>query len=143
MNKKVQNGLLLCIYLTRAGKANLPIISENLNIKLPSLQQIANKLTKAGVLKSTKGRDGGYELTGDPLVGDVFLALDPVVVLSTKELMEYNKGEVEHRVLVKMGRIMHDAIRWLHKRKIREICKDHELLEGIMMKSVQMEHGGH
>ena len=44
---------------------SLPEIANNQNIPLPFLEQIAIKLRRAGLIKSTRGPSGGYLLSKD------------------------------------------------------------------------------
>ena len=98
-NKKIQYGLLLTIYLVRAGRANAETAAQNLNISLFFLNQVARKLRIASVIKSVKGPGGGYELVGEPKVKDVFKALGGYSVMKQKDKDTLLLGNTEKRVL--------------------------------------------
>ena len=50
------------------GPISLSDLSENQNIELSYLEQIFRKLRIAGIVKSTRGRNGGYMYAKDPSV---------------------------------------------------------------------------
>ena len=50
------------------GPVSLSDLSENQNIELSYLEQIFRKLRIAGIVKSTRGRNGGYMYAKDPSV---------------------------------------------------------------------------
>ncbi len=143
MNKDIQYVLLFCLYIVRGGRVTVDIAAKNLDISLPFLQQIARKLKLGGVVRSVRGPGGGYELIGEPTVEDVFKALSPVEILSTKDVLKYSKGEIEHRVLVNLGRSIHSAMRLVLKRKIKDVCKETEANEAALLRSLDVSGGIH
>lgn len=50
------------------GPVSLSDLSENQNIELSYLEQIFRKLRIAGIVKSTRGRNGGYMYAKDPSI---------------------------------------------------------------------------
>jgi Rrf2 family iron-sulfur cluster assembly transcriptional regulator len=75
LTKKQQNGLLLVLYVARAGRCKLSEAAKELQLPLPFLEQIANKLRRGGVLESFRGPGGGYQLLGEPTVARVLIVL--------------------------------------------------------------------
>lgn len=75
MTKKVENGLLLCLYLARKGRTRLETASGHLGVSLHFLEQIALKLRNENVLTSFRGPGGGYDILPDVTAFDVMKAL--------------------------------------------------------------------
>lgn len=99
INKNLQNGILFCLYVARAGRANTQTIAENLGLSRAFLEQIARKLRLANVVHSVRGPGGGYELIGNPTVMDVMRALDYNGFLKSTESEQLSRGNSEHRAL--------------------------------------------
>lgn len=99
LNKSAQYGILLGLYLVRAGRANLKDVSLNLNMSRSFLEQVASKLRRAGVLKSVRGPGGGYELIPNATVSNVLDALEIKPLLSKYQTLSLQSGHVEHRAL--------------------------------------------
>lgn len=129
ISKQMQYGLLLMLYLCRSGRTTIDSACEGLKVPKSFLVQIANNLRKAGVIKSTKGPNGGYELVGSPTVRDVFNALEPIELLSSKEVASYIMGEVEHRALAHYIQNMTLAMHPILNRKIRDVEKQVTVME--------------
>ena len=102
INSRLQNGLLLVLYLSRSGRANIANIARNLNLPRYFLDQIARQLRLGKVIKSVRGPGGGYELIGSPTVGSVFFALSQNQLLTHHEASSYRRGELEHRALARL-----------------------------------------
>lgn len=75
----------------RGGYVALKDISARQKISLKYLEQIVTQLSKAGLLESVRGRQGGYRLTKKPsgyTAGDILRvtegSLAPVACLETK-----------------------------------------------------------
>lgn len=124
INKKLQYGLLLTLYICRAGRATVEGAAEGLKVSYPFLAQIAGQLRKGGVLKSIRGEHGGYEIVGEPKVQDVFNALSPVSLLSKQEANAYAKGPAEHRALAQFAGSLGLAISPFLRRKVRAVGSD-------------------
>ena len=65
-----------------SGPVSLSDISSNQNIELNYLEQIFRKLRMAGIVKSIRGRNGGYLYAKDPSdisIKEVMLAVDEVL----------------------------------------------------------------
>lgn len=129
ISKQMQYGLLLAIYLCRSGRTTIENASEGLKVPKNFLVQIANNLRKAGVIKSTRGPNGGYELVDSPTVKDIFNALEPIELLSSKEVAQYIMGEVEHRALAHYVQNMTQLIHPILNRKIRDVEKQVTVME--------------
>lgn len=100
-NKKIQYGLLLALYLSRSGRSKIEAISASLDISKHFLDQVARKLRIAGVIKSTRGPGGGYELVGTPTVKEVFKALGGIPVIKQRDHDHFKVGDTEKRALSK------------------------------------------
>ena len=69
-------------FLQSSGPVSLSDISNNQNIELTYLEQIFRKLRIAGIVKSIRGRNGGYLYAKDPSnisIKDVMHAVDEVL----------------------------------------------------------------
>lgn len=97
LNKKLQYGFLLALYLNRSGRATIENAAINLRLSRSFLEQVARTLRIKGILASSRGSSGGYTLIGDPTVQTIFQALSPVSLLSEAELTNYSRGDTEHR----------------------------------------------
>ena len=60
------SALIELSFLQSNGPVSLSDISENQNIELNYLEQIFRKLRIAGIVKSIRGRNGGYLYDKDP-----------------------------------------------------------------------------
>ena len=59
--------MMISIALSRDAKAvSLKTISDHEDISMKYLEQLARSLVNAGLLTSTRGKNGGYSLTRDP-----------------------------------------------------------------------------
>lgn len=124
LTKVLQCALLLVLYLCRAGRARLMDIASSLRLSLPYLRVIATRLKAGRVIKAIKGPGGGYEINGDPLVRDVFGALNIVMFLTGKEIYVYSKGVPEHRALAHASHAMNLALAPFMRRKVRTLNSD-------------------
>ena len=69
-------------FLQSSGPVSLSDISSNQNIEPNYLEQIFRKLRMAGIVKSIRGRNGGYLYAKDPSdisIKEVMLAVDEVL----------------------------------------------------------------
>jgi len=76
--------LELCM-LSRKGPVNLRHLAERQKMSINYLEQIFNKLKKAGIVQSMRGAKGGYLLASDEdkiTVGQIINALDGPISIS-------------------------------------------------------------
>ena len=76
------SALIELSFLQSKGPVSLSDISENQNIELTYLEQIFRKLRIAGIVKSIRGRNGGYLYDKDPTsitVKEIMYAVDEVL----------------------------------------------------------------
>jgi len=68
INRDVDYSVRALLYLAanRGGAAAVPDIAAASGVPGPFLRKILQKLDKAGVLRSKKGRGGGFSLAGSP-----------------------------------------------------------------------------
>ena len=69
-------------FLQSSGPVSLSDISNNQNIELTYLEQIFRKLRLAGIVKSIRGRNGGYLYAKDPAsisIKQVMNAVDEIL----------------------------------------------------------------
>ena len=69
-------------FLQSSGPVSLSDISNNQNIELTYLEQIFRKLRLAGIVKSIRGRNGGYLYAKDPAfisIKEVINAVDEIL----------------------------------------------------------------
>lgn len=100
LNKSGQYGMLLSLYLCRSGRTRLEDVAINLNLSQQLLEQIARKLRQGGVVKSTRGPGGGYELNSEATVLSVLNSVGVKPLLSEAESRALQMGPTEHRALV-------------------------------------------
>lgn len=79
LTKQQQNGLLFVLYVARAGRCKVSDVALELGLSEAFLEQIARKLRIAGVVTSKRGPGGGFELVGEPTVGQVIIGLGTLV----------------------------------------------------------------
>ena len=112
INSKSRYGLLATLPLAEhygQGLLQIKDISNQKNIPLQYLGQIFNLLVKADIIKSVRGKNGGYKLSRTP---------SDITVLEILEILE---GGIE---LVEKGQISDDAIQELlslAESKLREV----------------------
>jgi Rrf2 family protein len=69
ISSKTRYGIAALLALAESygsGLLQIKDISSRCNIPHQYLEQIFNRLGKAGIIKSTRGKNGGYELAGAP-----------------------------------------------------------------------------
>ena len=85
VTKKHQYGLSAMVQLGfyyDKGPVQLRLISDKAGIPHAFLEQLILDLKKAGLVKSTRGAKGGYQLSNSPQlisVQSIFSAIDPLV----------------------------------------------------------------
>ena len=88
LTKKHQYGLLAMVelgILFNQGTVQLKVIAESAGIPHAFLEQLMLNLKRAGLVKSTRGAKGGYELAkpaNEILVQSIFSAIDPLHISS-------------------------------------------------------------
>ena len=122
LNKKMQYAFLLTLYLCRSGRAALPGIAESLNLSEAFLSQVAQKLRKGGIVKVFKGPGGGYEINGDPTVKDIFDAVQPLSIISKKDIKDYPLNCMENRTMLQFVTTLTQAWTPLMKRRMRNVA---------------------
>ncbi len=119
LNQKLQLGILFVLYLCRAGKANIESAAEGLEVSKSFLEQVARQLRLTGIVRSSRGPGGGYELVGEPTVGQMFKALSPVKLLDTALLTSHEKRSLCH-----LASSLTAAMNPIMNRKIRSVGMD-------------------
>ena len=120
LNKCTQNGILLALYLQRSGRAQLLEISKELGISEDFLYQVAHKMKKHGLLVSYRGRNGGYELSGNLKIKDIFNALNPY--LKNKRTVIGPQSEI--RALAKYVRSLRSGLTPLLNKTIKQVNQE-------------------
>ena len=83
---KSEYGVRVMVHLARrGGPGPIPLaeIAEAENLPLPYLEQLVSRLRKAGLVSSTRGAHGGYELARDPVaitMADVVHSLEETII---------------------------------------------------------------
>ena len=84
VTKKHQYGLAAMVHLAsfyEDGPIQLRFISDKANIPHAFLEQLVLDLKKSGLVKSTRGARGGYQLAQPPQyisINSIFKAIDPL-----------------------------------------------------------------
>jgi Rrf2 family cysteine metabolism transcriptional repressor len=120
LNKKMQYAVLFSLYVSRAGRATVEVAADNLSLSRSFLEQVARKLRIAGVVKSVRGPNGGYELVGDPTVYDVLTAVAPVKLLGP-EATDYKSGKAEERAFYRFALNLGNSIMPVLRKSISKV----------------------
>lgn len=120
LNKKLQLGLLFAFYLSRSGKTTIASAAEGLKASRTFLEQVARELRLKGVVRSTRGPSGGYELIGEPFVGDVFRALSS----RSFNTPASNMHNYESRTLNHLIYNLNDSLNPVLNRKVKNVGMD-------------------
>ena len=86
-------------------------IAQNQNIPFPYLEQIAIKLRRAGLVKSTRGPSGGYILSKDKKqisLADIIQAVEGQINVSPNT---ENQFEVTHELWQKLNRSIYTMLK--------------------------------
>jgi Rrf2 family iron-sulfur cluster assembly transcriptional regulator len=124
LNKKVQYGIMLALYLSRAGRARISDVAINLSLSKNFMEQVAMKMRQSGVIKSIKGPGGGYELKVDATMYDVISSLTNIQFLTKKEVMTYSFLEPENRALVNYAANMLFSLKPILSRKVVNVMQE-------------------
>ena len=116
--------------LADGEKKSVRDICEMEQIPFQYAYKILKKLEHAGFLKSTRGRDGGYQLAKSP---DTFTLLDIVVAIDDRvfinECLDENKPCQRHTenspcaVHLELERIQALLVKELHSKTIHEVMR--------------------
>lgn len=114
--------ILISLYLSRSGRADLLDICENLSLELKLLKTVANKLTKGKILDFIAGE--GYELAQDTKFSDLFECVEPVQFLKKQDYYSHANSSVEQRALALYSVNLGMSIVPLLNRKIRNVMQE-------------------
>ncbi len=111
INSKCRYGLLALLELAEfheQGLMHLKDISSRRNIPHQYLEQIFNRLIKAGIVQSVRGKKGGYRLAGGP--ADISV-LDVIAVLEGGiELLPESDNQTGHDVIQELFQKAEDKL---------------------------------
>jgi len=124
ITKKQQYGILLVLYLCRSGRATTEQMCVGLGISDFFAKQILRILCKAEIVSSTRGRFGGYEVSGEPTVGEVLMALGSVSFLTSRDFSLYRQGAPEHRAFAQFVLSMRSALGIVMACKVRNVGQE-------------------
>lgn len=99
LGQKTKYALLFVLYLGRAGRARTTDAAHNLGLSVTFMEQVARKLRVGGIVKSIRGPGGGYELAGNPSIGEVLDAMKVSPLMTKEETQALSTGTVEQRAL--------------------------------------------
>lgn len=124
LNKATQYGILIVLYLSHSGRSNSSSIAEGLSLSKSFLDQVARKLRMAGLIKSSRGYGGGFEVSGEPTVEEVISVLSPITFLNKSEMTKYAVGCPEERAFLNLCRNLQGAINPTLRRKVVNVGKE-------------------
>lgn len=124
LTRKAQYGVLFALYLSRSGRVSVDVAAANLGVSRLFLHQVARYLRIGGIITSHRGVNGGFELKGNPTVGEVIAVLSPTKLLSETERNLYQKGDSDARAFVSFVRNLSNAMAPLLNRSIRNIGQE-------------------
>lgn len=101
LTKKCQAALLFVIKLG-SGRTSVGDAALDLDIPKPFLEQIARSLRLRKLVRSVRGPGGGYELTSDPTVLQVFGAVGFKLLVSDEVYNSLKSGNFEKRSMAKV-----------------------------------------
>jgi Rrf2 family protein len=129
LTKKADYGLIALRHLASVpgATASTKDIADTYNLPVPLLAKVLQQLTRAGILKSVAGTNGGYKLARDPSrisALEVVRAIDGPVIL-THCFTEHGVCDQSDKCTVREPlRRVHEAIlELLHKFTITELAE--------------------
>ena len=109
-------------------------ISEKQNISVSYLEQIFNKLKKAGIVNSVKGPGGGYMLSDVPEqinISDIIRAVEePIKFTKCNDHVKCNKNEKCQTHNLWKGLENH-VIAYLSNISVADVCRENSLATNI------------
>jgi Rrf2 family nitric oxide-sensitive transcriptional repressor len=79
LTRRTDYALRALLFLARhAGRQSTPVIAAAMNIPIGFLPQVMGDLSRAGLVHSTVGRQGGYELVGAAAAIDLLSIVEAV-----------------------------------------------------------------
>ncbi len=126
VSRKTRYALVAMVDLAeryRRGLMQIREVAGKRNIPKTYLEQIFNRLGKHGIVKSTRGKQGGYELAVDPgelTVGQVIESLEGEIRMD---------GDDDPLVLKKLYSDIEDGIRTALQITISELAVRQRVLE--------------
>ena len=108
----IQAMIDIAIHCTKASyPISLREIAQNQSIPLPFLEQIAIKLRRRGLVKSTRGPSGGYVLSKDKKqisLADIIQAVEGTINVTPNT---ENRFEVTHELWQKLNRNIYTMLK--------------------------------
>jgi Rrf2 family iron-sulfur cluster assembly transcriptional regulator len=112
LNTQGRYAVMSCVDLVQSGPqpVTLKDISERQAISLPYLEQLFAKLRRAGIVQSTRGPGGGYQLRQPPentIIADIITAVDEPITItrcnSGRGCMKENAKCLTHDLWAALG----------------------------------------
>jgi Rrf2 family protein len=129
LTKKADYGLIALRHLAVSprGAASAKEIADTYAIPLPLLAKVLQNLTKAGLLQSVAGTNGGYKLSRDPAkisALEVIRSLDGPIVLTSCFTSHHCDQSQTCTVREPLRRVHESIIDLLAKMTIQELAAD-------------------
>lgn len=137
--KEVQYGMLLALYLSRAGRAKAEDVAANLGLSVAFIQKVAGKLKRVGVITSFMGPGGGYELRTGVTVRNVITCFESVNFLTPQEHLILGSGETEERAFSNYGKNLDNALSKLLNRTISSVAREQSANEKAVMDKLDIK----
>lgn len=92
LTRRTDYALRALLFLARhGGRQSTPVIAAAMNIPIRFLPQVMGDLSRAGLVHSTAGRQGGYELVG------------PAAAIDLLSIVEAVEGDTRRRTCILRG----------------------------------------
>lgn len=120
---KEQYALLVSFYLTLKPSANVKELADTMGISVAFTSQVVTMMKRAGVIKTTRGRNGGMRINADPTVREVLASVKSLNIVNNIE--DFTLPRVpEFQVMTHFIGLLSQTLDILYRRKIKNIVAE-------------------